>query len=72
MHVHNCSCVQEHLEMLWQSPKALCIAPRGLRNIRLYLDPPVKLSGVSAKVSGGIRTDLNFADVIDQQFLQLL
>jgi len=63
MHLHNCRCFQEHLRMLLQSLRALCLAPGGSGSIWKYLEALVRLSGVSGRIACGFRTDLHFADV---------
>jgi len=63
MHLHNCRCSQEHLRMLLQSPRALCIAPGGPGSIWNDLEAPVRSAGVSWRFACGFRTDLHFADV---------
>jgi len=68
MHLHNCRCFQEHLRMLWQSLKALCLAPGGPGSIWNYLGAPVRPTGVSRRFACGFRTDLHFADVWMYQY----
>jgi hypothetical protein len=72
IHLHKYRCVEDHLEMLWKSLRVLCKAPRGFGSIRFDLEALDRSSGVSVRDLGGIRTNLNFADIIDQQFLQLI
>jgi hypothetical protein len=53
--------------MLWQSLRALCLAPGRPGSIRNYLGAPVRSTGVSRRLACGFRTDLHFADVqVDQ------
>jgi hypothetical protein len=48
--------------MLWQSLRALCLAPGGPGSIWDYLGAPVRATGVSRRFACGFRTDLHFAD----------
>ena len=50
--------------MLWQSLRALCLAPGGLGSIWNYLGAPVRATGVSGRFACGFRTDLHFADAM--------
>jgi len=49
--------------MLWQSLRALCLAPGGPGSIWNYLGAPVRSTGVPRRFAFGFRTDLHFADV---------
>jgi len=51
--------------MLWQSLRALCLAPGGPGSIWDYLGAPVRATGVSRRFACGFRIDLHFADVND-------
>jgi len=62
MHLHNCRCFQEHLRMLLQSLRALCLAPGGPGHIWRYLQALVRSTGVSGRLVCGFRTDLRCAD----------
>jgi hypothetical protein len=64
MHLHNCRCFQEHLRMLFQSLRALCLAPGGPGSIWNHLGAPVRSTGVSGRFACGFRTDLHFADEV--------
>jgi len=48
--------------MLWQSLRALCVAPGRPGSIWNYLGAPVRSTGVSRRYACGFRTDLHFAD----------
>jgi hypothetical protein len=50
--------------MLWQSLRALCLAPGGPGSIWDYLGALVRATGVSRRFACGFRTDLHFADDI--------
>jgi len=63
MHLHNCRFFQEHPRMLWQSMRALYLAPGGPGSIWNYLGAPVRSTRVSRRFACGFRTDLHFADV---------
>jgi hypothetical protein len=63
MHFHNCRCFLEHLRMLWQSLRALCLAPGGPGSIWKCLGGPVRATGVPRRFVCGFRTDLHLADV---------
>jgi len=63
MHLHKCRCSQEHLRMILQSLRALCLAPGGPRSIWNSLGAPVRSAGVTGMYGCGFRTDLHFADV---------
>jgi len=65
MHLHNCRCFQEHLRMLLQSPRALCLAPGRSGSIWKYLEALVRSAGVSGRIACCFRTDLHFADVLE-------
>ena len=62
LHLANCTCFPEHLRMLLQSLRALCLAPGGPGRIWNYLGAPVRSTGVSGMLACGFRTDLHFAD----------
>jgi hypothetical protein len=49
--------------MLFQSLRALCLAPGGPGSIWNHLGAPVRSTGVSGMFACGFRTDLHFADV---------
>jgi len=49
--------------MLFQSLKALCLAPEGPGSIWNHLGAPVRSTGVSGRFACSFRTDLHFADV---------
>jgi hypothetical protein len=49
--------------MLFQSLRALCLAPRGPGSIWNHLGAPVRFTGVSGRFACGFRTDLHFADI---------
>ena len=57
--------ISEHLWMLFQSLRALCLAPGGPRSICKYLEALVRATRVSGWFACGFRTDLHFADVVD-------
>jgi len=62
----------EHLRMLLQSLRALCLAPGGSGSVWKYLEALVTLPGVSGRIACGFRTELHFADVlIDSIFIPL-
>ena len=63
MHLHNSRCFQEHLRMLFQSLRALCLAPGGSGSVWKYLEAQVRSPGVSGRIACGFRTELHFADV---------
>jgi len=48
--------------MLWQSLRALCLAPGGPGSIWNYLGALVRSTGVSRRFAYGFRTDFHFAD----------
>jgi len=48
--------------MLFQSLRALCLAPGGPGSIWNHLGVPVRSTGVSGRFACGFRTDLHFAD----------
>jgi len=48
--------------MLFQSLRALCLAPGGPGSIWNHLGAPVRSTGVSGRFVCGFRTDLHFAD----------
>jgi hypothetical protein len=52
--------------MLFQSLRALCLAPGGPGSIWNHLGAPVRSTGVSGRFACGFRTDLHFADVCTQ------
>jgi len=62
MHLHNNRYFQEHLRMLLQSLRALCLAPGGSGSIQKYLEALVRSPGVSRMIACGFRTELHFAD----------
>jgi len=62
MHLHNCRCFQEHLRMLLQSLRALCLAPVGSGSVWKYLEALVRSPGVSGRIACGFRTEFHFAD----------
>jgi len=62
MHLHNCRCFQEHLRMLLQSPRALCLAPGGSGSVWKYFEGLVRSPGVSRRIACGFLTELHFAD----------
>jgi len=62
MHLHNCKCFQEHLRMLLQSLRALCLSPGGSGSIWKYLEALVRSPGVSGRIVCGFRTNLHSAD----------
>ena len=64
MPLHNCRCFQEHLRMLLQSLRALCLAPGGPESIWNYLGAPVRSTGVSRRFVCGFRTYLHVADAV--------
>ena len=70
MHLHNCRCFQEHLRMLLQSLRALCLAPRGSGSVWKYLEALVRSPGVSGRITCGFRTELHFADGTLQEVKQ--
>jgi len=63
MHPHNCRCIQDHLRMLLQSLRALCLAPGGSGSVWKYLEALVRSPGVSGRIACRFRTELHFADV---------
>jgi len=67
MHLHNCRCFQEHLRMLLQSLRALCLAPGGSGSIWMYWNALVRSTWVFGRFVGGIWTELHFADIGMQQ-----
>jgi hypothetical protein len=62
MHLNNCRCVQEHLNMLLQSLTALGKASGGAGSIWKYLEALVRATGVSRKFVYGFQTNLHVAD----------
>jgi hypothetical protein len=48
--------------MLFQSLKALCLAPGGPGRIWNHLGAPVRSTGVSGRFACGFRTNLHFGD----------
>jgi len=62
MHLHNCWCFQEHLRMLLQSLRALCLASGRSGSVWKYLEALVRLPGVSERIVCCVRTKLHFAD----------
>jgi len=62
MHLCNCKCFEEHLRILLQSLKALCLAPWGLERISKYIEAQVTSTGVSGRLACRLQTDLRFAD----------
>jgi len=63
MHLHNCRCFQQHLGMLLQSLRALCLAPGGSGSVGKYLEALVTSTEVSGRIACCFRTELHFADV---------
>jgi hypothetical protein len=63
IHLHNCRFSQEHLTILLQCLRALCLAPGGPASIWNYLVALVMAAGVSGRFACSFRTDLHFADV---------
>jgi hypothetical protein len=57
--------------MLWQSLSALCLAPGGPGSIWDYLGAPVRATGVSRRFACGFRTDLHFADALNNDAIQI-
>jgi len=49
--------------MLFQSLRALCLAPGGPGSIWNHLGTPVRSTRVSGRFACGFRTNLHFADV---------
>jgi len=72
MHLHNCRCFQEHLRMLLESLRALCLAPGGSGSIWRYLEALVRSPGVSGRIASGFRTELYFADVRGCRYTKLI
>jgi len=64
IHLHNCWCFQEHLRMLFQSLRALCIAPGGPGSIWNHLGALVRSTRVAGRFAWGFRTDLHCADAV--------
>jgi len=50
--------------MLFQSLRALCLAPRGPGSIWNHLGELVRSTGVSGRFACGFWTDLHFTDVV--------
>jgi len=63
MYLHACRSFLEHLSLLLESLRALCLAPGGAGSIWKHLEALVRLTGVSRRFACGFRTDLHFADV---------
>jgi len=63
MHLQNCRCFLEHLRMLLQSLRVLCVAPGGSGSVLQHLEALVRLPGVSGRIACCFRTDFHFADV---------
>jgi len=62
MHLYKCRCLQEHLRMLLQSLRALCLAPGGSGWVWKYLEALVRSPGVCGRIACGFRTDLHIAE----------
>jgi len=71
MHLHNCRSSQEHLRMLLQSLRALCLAPGGSGSVWKHVEAMVRSPGVSGRIACGFGTKLHFADVTDQNMFLL-
>jgi len=63
MHLHNCRFFQEHLRMLLQSLRVLCLAPAGSGSIWINLEAVVRSPGVSGRIAWGFWPELRLADV---------
>jgi hypothetical protein len=50
--------------MLWQSLRALFLAPGGPGSIWKYIGVPMRCTGVSMRFACGFQTDLHCADVV--------
>jgi hypothetical protein len=50
--------------MLFQSPRAHCLAPGGPESIWNHLGAPVRSTRVPGRLACGFRTDLHFADAM--------
>ena len=66
MHLYNFRCFLKNLRMLFQSLRALCLAPGGPGSIWNHLGAPVRSTGVSGKSACGFQTNLHFADVVSK------
>ena len=71
MHLHNCRCFQEHLRMLLQSLRALCLSPGGSGSIWKCLEALVRLPGVSGRIACGFQSELHFADIFSVNLVLL-
>jgi len=67
MHLQHCRSFQEHLRMLLQILRALCLAPGGPGSIWKYLEALLRSTGVSGRCEYGFQTDLHFADELHLQ-----
>jgi len=62
MHLIHCRFFQEHLEILLQSLRVLCLAPGGSGSIWKYLEALVRLHRVSGRIAWGFQAELHCAD----------
>ena len=66
IHLHHCRCFQEHLRILLQSLRALCLAPGRPGSIWKYVQALLRSTGVSGRFTCGFQTDVHFVDVKSQ------
>jgi len=57
MHLHHCRCFQEHMRMLLQSLRALCLAPGGSGSVWKNWEALLRSPGVSGRIGWGFQTD---------------
>jgi hypothetical protein len=65
MPLHNCRCILEHLRMVIQSLRALCLAPGGPQSIWKYFKVLEQSTRVSGRFVSCIRNALHFGDAVE-------
>ena len=53
MHLHHCSCFQEHMRILLHSLRVVCKAPGGAVGILMYLEALARATGVAETFAYG-------------------
>jgi len=64
MHLHHCSCFQEHMRILLHSLRVVCKAPGGAVGILMYLEALARATGVAETFAYGFWTELHFGDEV--------
>jgi len=64
VYLYNCKCFEDHLRLLLQSLKEICLAAERLWSIGKYLKALVVSTGLSWRLTCGFRTDLDFAEAV--------